>query len=430
LNWKPQTLSVFASLVDSGSLPSGPNGLTVLNDIDSQLRAEQGSAALVTIGGVAIGFVPVLGDAVGVVELAKAIRAGQVTAIFIEGIGLVPVVGDVAKGILRAADDAITAGKATLSTAEIANINRSGSCLGANCNVCSFRGDTQVLTADGYRPIRDIRAGFDRVWSRDDITGRMSFQSVLKHYANPYPDTVYVTIRDLRTGAEQTIVSNRLHPFFVQRQVAEPWLELAVANSEGHVYRGDIPGGHWIDADQLRAGDRLLQSDEEWSEVVGVRVVREPLRAYNLTVANFSTYFVSGKGSSSDPVWVHNNCFGKQTGSLENPPSHMRAEEIASGYRLQGELGKDLRPLDNQFGGDFVDANGKIYDTMGMPQAYVNWRNGSAFMNQIDKHLLKSVDSVVIDVTGSSAAQRQQILDHLASHPNQAAVNAVIFVGN
>jgi len=116
-------------------------------------------------------------------------------------------------------------------------------------------------------------------------------------------------MRDVATGAEQTIISNRIHPYFVQtkRKVAN--------SSEGHVYAGVLDNGHWVDAQYLEVGDRLLNSDESWSEVVSVEVVEKPLKAYNLTVANDHTYFIAGAANDNftqnnlaKAVWVHNDC--------------------------------------------------------------------------------------------------------------------------
>ena len=47
-------------------------------------------------------------------------------------------------------------------------------------------------------------------------------------------------MRDVETGAEQTIISNRIHSYFVQtkRKVAN--------SSEGHVYAGVLDDGHWV----------------------------------------------------------------------------------------------------------------------------------------------------------------------------------------
>lgn len=171
---------------------------------------------------------------------------------------------------------------------------------------CSFHGDTLVLTAEGMELISGIDAG-DLVWSRDPATGQMGWKRVLAQYSNPYEETVYVTIRDVETDAEQIIISNRVHPFFVQipgdtDQVA---MGAMLLSSEGHVYHGPIPNGFWVDAADLQPGFRLLNSDQSWAEVVGVEVEDEALLAFNLTVDGFETFFV-GSAPEAHPVWVHN----------------------------------------------------------------------------------------------------------------------------
>ena len=79
---------------------------------------------------------------------------------------------------------------------------------GANRGVglCSFHGDTQVLTSGGYSPIKDLEAGMS-VWSRNDQTGQMDWKSILAQYSNPYEETVSVTVRDVDSGEDQTIIS-------------------------------------------------------------------------------------------------------------------------------------------------------------------------------------------------------------------------------
>ncbi len=108
-------------------------------------------------------------------------------------------------------------------------------------------------------------------------------------------------MRDVETGVEQTITTTLTHPFFVQttRQVARA--------SEGHVYAGPLADGYWIDAADLRAGDRLLNDDSSRAEVVSSRTLAQPLRAYNLTIKDFHTYFVAANKDAA-PVWVHNIC--------------------------------------------------------------------------------------------------------------------------
>lgn len=165
-------------------------------------------------------------------------------------------------------------------------------------NMCSFRGDMEVKTSKGYRPIQSITQG-DWVYSLDEVSGKYSYKQVLAQYYNPYKETVYLTIKN-QTGTEQTIVSNKIHPFFtIPREIT--------FSSEGHIYKGAIAGGQWVDAANLQEGNRLLDSNNKWQEVVSVIIKPESLRAYNLTVDQTHTYFIKGL-ENSDGVWVHNVC--------------------------------------------------------------------------------------------------------------------------
>ena len=74
------------------------------------------------------------------------------------------------------------------------------------------------------------------------------------------------------------------------------------------MYRGDIPHSQWVDAQYLKTGYRLLNPDNTWAIVTSVQVTDEPLTAYNLTVADYHTYFVAGQ-QHAPAVWVHNNCW-------------------------------------------------------------------------------------------------------------------------
>jgi len=168
---------------------------------------------------------------------------------------------------------------------------------------CSFHGDTLVLASDGYTPIRDIEAGHDQVWAKNEITGESGWKGVLAQYSNTYKETVHTKVKDSQ-GREHTLTSNRIHPFFA-RVAAGVLLTVA---AEGHVYAGDIEGGAWVDAQHLEVGDELLGSNGEWQEVVDTEIEVAELEAYNLTVDGYSTYFVAGD-ESAEGVWVHNKCF-------------------------------------------------------------------------------------------------------------------------
>ncbi len=273
----PLNLNLFAYSHQRPIVMFDPDGLAGMSSA-ALYGTTCDSECMKTGGSFVLDFVPIIGDVKGFVEAKTAGDYVWAT------VGLVPVVGDIAgkvgKGI----------GRAFRGT-------------------CSFHGDTLVLTADGMMPISQIVPGM-LVWSRDPATGEMGLKPVLAQYSNPYEETVYVSIRDAENGEEQVIISNRIHLFFVQREAVDGPTSISQSvqpSSEGHVYRGPIPKGFWIDAADLQPGDRLLNDDQSWAVVVDVEVREQRLEAYNLTIEQFETYFV-GATLDVDAVWVHNNC--------------------------------------------------------------------------------------------------------------------------
>ncbi|MBB3197373.1 polymorphic toxin-type HINT domain-containing protein, partial [Roseateles terrae] len=167
---------------------------------------------------------------------------------------------------------------------------------------CSFRGDMLVQTSNGFSRIDDIKLG-DWVLSRDERTNALANKRVLAQYSNPYRETVYLGIIN-SSGSTQTIVTNRIHPFFVKLPIGRN----APPSSEGHNYLGPIPGGAWIDAQNLTVGLVLIGPDGKDQLVDSVQIRTEELRAFNLTVEDFHTYFIKAP-DGEEAIWVHNNCF-------------------------------------------------------------------------------------------------------------------------
>jgi len=151
---------------------------------------------------------------------------------------------------------------------------------GSSASARSFHGSTLVKTADGYKAIAHIRVG-DRVFAKDETSGAMGYKPVTAQYGNPYQETVYIEISD-GLGKIQTLVSNRIHPFY--------------------------SGGKWIKAEDLKAGSRLHSESGTEQTIQSITVKQEPLQAYNLTVADWHTYFVKGDKAETEGVWVHNEC--------------------------------------------------------------------------------------------------------------------------
>lgn len=184
--------------------------------------------------------------------------------------------------------------------------------------------------------IRDIKAGNHKVLARDEHTGKMAYQAVLDTYWNPYKETVYITIRDIQTGDQQTIVSNCIHPFYVSNVVVD--LKL-VANGSAAL-KGTNATGEWIEAHDLKAGQRLLNQDESWSEVVSVKIEQKPLEAYNLHVDQFHSFFVRGAANdNTKPVWVHNACGGVKP-SLSSHKAALKQVHQEVGNLPKGKPGK------------------------------------------------------------------------------------------
>lgn len=210
---------------------------------------------------------------------------------------------------------------------------------------CSFRGDMEVKTEQGYKPIASIKVG-DKVYAKNELTGQMTYQRVQAHYNNPYDFTVYVEVID-EQGKQQTIVSNKIHPFFTQVNQGE-----LVPSSEGHHYNGEIQNAQWVDAQNLKAGYKLLSEHNQWQTVKSVSIKAEKLSAYNLTVENDHTYFIKGSNSYSDGVWVHNNCWNSlpadavRTGKTTPDGRPLYTFKDNTGKQVTAYKGKDERYYD------------------------------------------------------------------------------------
>lgn len=137
-----------------------------------------------------------------------------------------------------------------------------------------------VKTNTGYQPIANIKIG-DQVLAKNELNGEISYKTVTAQYSNPYAQTVYIRISDAN-GKTQILMANTIHPFYAN--------------------------GKWIPSGSLKTGDVLLDENGAAQTVQSVETKAEKLTAYNLTVADFHTYFVKGSEAESNAVWVHNEC--------------------------------------------------------------------------------------------------------------------------
>lgn len=100
------------------------------------------------------------------------------------------------------------------------------------------------------------------------------------------------------------------------------------------------------------------------------------------------------------------------------PKSRLTAEEIDSGERLVKLLNYGLSESAHVGEEFLVTGTKKAIDVMGTPRAYQFWNQGQ-FFNQIRRHLLKSVDYVVIDLKGASQQQIKAITEYVKSLTKQ-----------
>jgi len=211
--------------------------------------------------------------------------------------------------------------------------------------LCSFRGDMQVKTISGFVAIQNLHPG-DWVFAKNEFTGEADYRQVLAQYSNPYSETVYVSVED-ENGRQQQIVSNRIHPFFVQL----PSDVETAPSSEGHHYGGRVSRGAWVDAANLKPGFKLQGANGHWQHVTGVQVTQEAFKAFNLTVQDFHTYFIKAP-AGEEAVWVHNNCWDKlpdgasATGKTTPDGRQLYTFKDANGDQVSAYQGTDGRWYD------------------------------------------------------------------------------------
>ena len=145
-----------------------------------------------------------------------------------------------------------------------------------NKSAC-FTEETLIFTSEGYKQIKDIEVG-EEVYSRNPDAGEQGLKRVLNVFVKDIKELVHLKVR------EREIKTTLEHPFWVE-------------------------GTGWVDAGDLKPGDRLVMYSGEILEVeeVFVEYLDKPIKVYNFEVEDWHTYFVSDYN-----VFVHNaECGGK-----------------------------------------------------------------------------------------------------------------------
>ena len=140
--------------------------------------------------------------------------------------------------------------------------------LDAPCPFC-FTGETEVIAENGNIPIKDIKVG-DMVLAYDEFTKEKAYKEVTG-IVSIIRDTIYSVEVD-----GQVIEASSEHPFYVQ--------------------------GEWKETKNLDVGDKLTLFNQDCeSSIASITIEARRDTVYNLSVADFETYFVSELG-----ILVHN----------------------------------------------------------------------------------------------------------------------------
>lgn len=140
-----------------------------------------------------------------------------------------------------------------------------GACFGAG---------TLVAGEHGLVAIETIRVG-DRVWSRDEDTGRQELKNVTQVFVTPDQPVIRVAVLATE-GVWEVLEATPNHRFWVERG--------------------------WVAAEELLAGNKFLTRNGALATVDTLQPGSDGTTVYNLEVEGFHTYFVGHRS-----VWVHNN---------------------------------------------------------------------------------------------------------------------------
>ena len=241
---------------------------------------------------IAVAFEVALEAAVQGIEVGAGVRSG----FSLEDLGLAAV-GGLAGGAKAGVSVARASGRIAGAAKNAAT---------RSIKKCSFAPDTPVLTQFGPVPIASIQPG-EFVLARDPETDKITYQEVLDHYKNMYPETVTIRVKRVGGSTTETIVSNRIHPIFVR---GKGWVKAAdlvegdeilsviwrpaanVRHSRPPLVLARAPSGTTLPASQIT---------ETSVRIVSINIAQNAFVAHNLTVAKVHTYFVGRSG-----LWVRN----------------------------------------------------------------------------------------------------------------------------
>jgi hypothetical protein len=163
----------------------------------------------------------------------------------------------------KVAADVLTGVTFTAATAYIARPLFEDLPLGCGC----FPSDTMVDTPKGGRAIDTLKVG-DQVLAKDPATGKVEAEPIQAVIDDGIKPLMAVGLSD---GSSLKVTTN--HPFYVDQSAVR------------------VQAG-WVQAGNLRLGDRLRAADLQDVTIVGLRYSVGYVHVYTLTVAHDHDFFV------------------------------------------------------------------------------------------------------------------------------------------
>ena len=176
-----------------------------------------------------------------------------------------------------------------------------------------FVAGTLVETKEGKKPIEEIAVG-DYVLARDEHTGQQGWKPVTQLWRAETERVCHLTVLPQRRGrGERRRQRSNNDGKDGGEESSDPLIgplraeeaQYTIRCTPGHSFYRQDPG-EWVSADRLVAGDTLVGADGNPISVAQVAVVQASARTFNLTVAEWHTYFVAG-GAHGTGALSHNN---------------------------------------------------------------------------------------------------------------------------
>jgi RHS repeat-associated protein len=170
-----------------------------------------------------------------------------------------------------------------------------------------FLAGTLVITKDGPKKIQDVRVG-DEVLSRDERTGEQGYKKVVRVFRGHTSEVVCLRVAVVPPNkAKERHFSQDVGGRGGAKEIPAELLSAAdeqiIRSTVAHPYW--VEGRGWVHAEDLQAGDRLIEPESAEFTVMGIEIRDEEAYHYNFEVEDWHTYFVT-ESEQNPAVWVHN----------------------------------------------------------------------------------------------------------------------------